>query len=71
MDVNELKNFNDFVMALRIIKGFCAYIKNCDLCPFRLKNNWAEYCLFSGPHWGEGVNPEDWELDELIKEEGE
>lgn len=71
MNVNELKDFKDFVMALQIIKGFCSHIGNYDLCPFRIKNNWAEYCIFSGPHWGEGIIPENWELEELYKKEGE
>lgn len=37
----------------------------CKECPFRIANNWAEYCMFAGPHWREGVIPEDWELSEL------
>lgn len=56
---------------LRKIKKMCRDRKMCEGCLFRIKNSWAEYCVFSGPHWGEGVNPEDWELDELVKEEGE
>lgn len=71
MNVNELKDFKDFVMALQIIKGYCVHIGNCDLCPFQLENSWKKYCMFQGPFSHEGRTPEDWELDELVKEEGE
>ena len=44
----------------------------CKECPFKITNNWAEYCMFAGPHWGEGIIPEDWELSELeFMKEGE
>ncbi|MBO5921332.1 MAG: hypothetical protein J6Q48_02975 [Bacteroidaceae bacterium] len=43
--------------------------KDCTGCPFRISNPWAEYCMFSGPHAGEGIIPEDWELEKYVQNE--
>ena len=53
-------------IVLNAIKNYCKNKdKDCTNCPFRINNSWAEYCVFGGPHVGEGVIPEDWELDEV------
>ena len=67
MNVNELNDFKDFVMALQIIKGFCVYIGNCDLCPFYTKRKgiFDKCCFFTDPH--EGKIPEEWDISELEK----
>ena len=64
-------NIDAMLFHLKYIKRMCRENEHCNGCPFRIKNNWAEYCMFTGPHWGEGVNPEYWELDDVNKKEGE
>lgn len=59
------------IFHLKHIKKMCLENPDCTGCPFQLKNNWAEYCMFGGPHWDDGVIPEDWELDELVEKVGE
>ena len=74
MDITEEQILK---IALTAIKKYCKLQTKelngddvCKNCPFRMTNNWAEYCMFAGPHWGEGVIPEDWELEylEFMKE---
>lgn len=69
MDVNELKDFKDFVMALQIIKGFCVYIGNCDLCPFytKIKGRCEKSCFFAYPY--EGKIPEEWDIKSLLEDD--
>ena len=55
------------IYHLKHIKKMCLENVDCTGCPFQLKNNWAEYCMFGGPHWDDGVIPEDWDLEELVK----
>lgn len=61
--------FSIIKIVLSSIKSYC---KNrgdegdvCANCPFSIKHKWVEMCMFCGPHVGEGVIPENWELDEV------
>lgn len=56
-------------IVLTSIKKYCADRGDvgscCEGCPFNIKCSWCEYCMFGGPHIGEGILPEDWDLDEV------
>lgn len=56
------------IYHLRAIKVICEEHKNCEDCPFKIKENW-EYCMFSGPYDYESVIPQDWKLDKVKSEE--
>ena len=56
------------IFHLKHIKKMCLENVDCTGCPFRLKNEGDEYCMFGGHNWDDGVIPEDWELEELEKE---
>lgn len=58
------------ISALNTIKEYCKSKDEnkadcCADCPFNIENSWAKYCLFAGPHFGEGVIPENWDIELL------
>lgn len=63
MDEKEM-----MLIVLKAIHLFCKNNDDCEKCPFNLKSSWAQYCMFKGPHWGEGIAPCDWEMDDLYEE---
>lgn len=54
-------------IVLSAIQKYCKNkeIGNCESCPFCIDDGWAVDCMFCGPHVGEGVIPENWELDKV------
>lgn len=58
---------NEVITILSAIKNYCENrgIGDCDNCPFCMDHGWALDCMFCGPHIGEGVIPENWDLEAL------
>lgn len=55
-------------ISLKAIQQYCKSQEGddaCVKCMFNISGPWCEYCMFSGPHKGEGVIPEDWELEDI------
>lgn len=60
-----MKN-NNIISVLSTIQNYCKNREEeCEGCPFCIDNKWAVNCMFCGPHVGEGVIPENWELNLL------
>lgn len=61
---------NNIITVLSTIKEYCkskdpSIVDCCANCPFNIENSWAKFCMFSGPHFNEGVIPEDWKTELL------
>lgn len=63
MDEKEI-----MLIVLKAIKLSCRNNENCAGCPFNLVDFYGEHCMFAGDNFDEGVNPEEWDLEELEKE---
>lgn len=68
--MSEIKlsyNLDELKFHLKHIKKMCIENPECVGCPFLIIKSWAEYCMFAGISFDEGVNPEEWELDKINK----
>lgn len=64
-------NIETLLFHLKHVKKMCLESDdNCTDCPFNIKKNW-DHCLFVGPYDYDIFIPQDWELDEVNKKEGE
>ena len=57
---------------LKHIKRMCLENGDCTGCPFNLVNKYDEIsvsCMFSNPQLDDGTIPEDWDLEQLEKED--
>lgn len=63
MDEKEI-----MLIVLKAIHLSCMNNPDCTGCPFNLANFYGACCMFAGDNFDEGVNPDEWNLEELEKE---
>lgn len=63
-------NIETLLFHLKHVKKMCSERPDCTDCPFNIEKNW-HYCLFVGPYNYENCIPQDWDIDNVNKKEGD